>query len=206
MNRKFQYCPDVNREGGYSYTFQELEALLKFKCLHQIDFETPTDRQDVQERGLDQWKNNGVRTQSQELGIRFYNEIGSSYLPSVSVRWINDTLGYGLFAEENLNVGNYVGEYTGIVRKYDRRNSNDYSYEYPILDDEGRGFVIDATSGYLTRFINHSFKPNLKPVYAFYDGFYHLIFLAISPIEIGTQLSYNYGYTYWYMRGQPEDL
>lgn len=196
--KKFNCYPD-----GGAFTIPELEQHLHFKCLQKIDFETDADRQNIQKRGLFQLKNNGVSQQAQKLGVQFFDEIENSFLPNISVRYINERLGYGVFAEENLMIESYVGEYTGIVRKFDRRNSNDYSYGYPILDDNGRSFIIDATAGYLTRFINHSFTPNLKPVYAFYDGFYHLIFLALQNIKKGMQLSYNYGYSYWYTRGHP---
>jgi SET domain-containing protein len=66
--------------------------------------------------------------------------------------------------------------------------------------------VIDATKGNLTRFINHSIHPNLKPIHVFYEGFYHLIFLALRRIEKGTQLSYDYGKNYWYIREKPVEL
>lgn len=118
----------------------------------------------------------------------------------------NDDVGYGLYAEQAIEKDSYLGEYTGIVRKNDRRYLeplNNYCYEYPIQDEIGRNYVIDATSGNATRFINHSSSPNLKPVYAFIDGFYHLIFLALDRIERGTQLSYDYGTNYWYLRNPP---
>ena len=199
--RQFLCYPDAK-----AYTIPELESRLQFKCLKQIAFESDLERQEILRRGMEQWKNQGVREHSLIMGAKYFNEIEGSYLPNVSIRWINENLGYGLFAEEQLEAESYIGEYTGIVRKYDRRNANHYTYEYPVLDDTGKSYVIDATSGYLTRFINHSFSPNLKPVYAFYQGFYHVIFISMHTIEKGTQLSFNYGYNYWYTRGQPEKL
>jgi len=59
------------------------------------------------------------------------------------------------------------------VRENNRRYFeplNNYCYEYPVPDSIGRSFVIDATQGNLTRFINHSYEPNLKPKYAFLKG------------------------------------
>jgi SET domain-containing protein len=63
--------------------------------------------------------------------------------------------------------------------------------------------VIDATQGNLTRFINHSRDPNLQPIHVFYDGFYHLIFIALRKIQQGEELSYDYGQSYWYLRDPP---
>jgi len=202
--RTFSCYPD-----GKAYTIQELEVHLKFTYLPHLTFETQTDRQDIKERGIAKWKNNLVSIESQELGTKFIKKINDAYIPDVSIRWMNDSLGYGLFAEENLDAWRYVGEYTGIVRKNNRRYLeplNNYCYEYPVQDHIGRSFVIDATQGNLTRFINHSFKPNLMPIHVFYEGFYHLIFLSLRPIEKGEQLCYNYGHTYWYTREKPIEI
>ena len=174
-----------------------------------LSFESSEAKKDIRSRGLAKLKSNEVSLKSQQLGKKFSEQIESGYLPKVSVRWIHDQVGYGLFAEENLAKGAYAGEYTGIVRENNRRYFeplNNYCYEYPVPDDIGRSFVIDATQGNLTRFINHSFTPNLQPIHVFYDGFYHLIFLTLQKIKKGQQLSYNYGQSYWYVRGSPVNL
>ncbi len=202
MNRAFPCFPD-----GKTYSIPELESRLSFKYVSLNSFESPEEQQEIRERGLKKWKEGGVSVESQELGIRFMQEIEAAYIPDVSIRYLDESLGHGLFLEETIEAGSYVGEYTGIVRKNDLRRYfapiNNYCYEYPVADDLGKSHVIDATSGSLTRFINHSFDPNLRPVHVFYEGFYHLIFLAIRRIEKGTQLCYNYGQNYWYIRRPP---
>lgn len=194
---------------GKIYSIQELETHLNFKYLPQIAFETPADQQDILERGVLKLKNNEVNAEALELGTKFHRKIESAYIPQVSIRWMGASVGYGLFAEEDIEAGTYVGEYTGIVRKNDRRYLeplNNYCYEYPVPDYIGRSFVIDATQGNLTRFINHSSSPNLQPMHVFYEGLYHLIFIARRQIEKGTQLSYNYGQNYWYLRQKPIEI
>ncbi len=191
------------------YTIEELEAELKFTYVAQIAFETPEDKEEIRERGMQKWKKGDVSVEAQELGQKFKEKIEAAYIPKVSVRWVSEAVGYGLFAEEDIETGSYVGEYTGIVRKNDRRYIeplNNYCYEYPVPDYIGRSFVIDATQGCLTRFINHSSKPNLKPIHVFCDGFYHLIFLAIEDVKKGSPLAFNYGKNYWYVREPPVDL
>lgn len=189
---------DVN-----DFSIQELEKRLKFKYLPQIAFETPTAQQEIRMKGLEKEH----ADEAIVLGNRFIQKIEKGYTPHVSIRWINGYTGYGLFAEEDLSKGSYAGEYTGLVRKNDRRYFepvNHYCYEYPVPDEIGRSFVIDATQGNFTRFMNHSFSPNLKPIHVFYDGFYHLIFLALRSIKKGDQLTYNYGQSYWYTRDPPQ--
>ncbi len=201
MEKEILFFPN-----GKLYTIQELEKKLNFRFFPHIGFETLAEKKEVQERGLDKLKNKGVSQESLELGDKFRGKIEAAYIPSVSIRRLEGSLGHGLFVEELLEGGSYVGEYTGIVRKNDRRYFeplNDYCYEYPVPDYIGRSFVIDATQGNLTRFINHSFHPNLQPVHVFYEGFYHLVFLALQRIEGGTQLCYNYGHSYWHVRNPP---
>ena len=189
--------------------FMETLKPPQYTHLSHINFESQEDRDMIYRLGMEQWNNNEVLPETEKLGKQFIQQIESAYMPQVSVRWINDKIEYSLFAEEDLAEGSYVGEYTGIVRRNDRRYFeplNNYCYTYPVRDEIGRNFVIDATQGNLTRFINHSFTPNLQPVHVFHEGFYHLIFLAIRKIQKGAQLSYNYGQSYWQLRETPERI
>lgn len=204
LKRKTLLYPD-----GNSYSIRELEEQLNFKYLIKNSFETREDESTVRTKGMQKFNNGEVTTEAIDLGKRFIHKIQNGHLPIVSIRFINDEVGYGLFAEEEILENSFIGEYTGIVRENNRRYLeplNNYCYEYPIPDSIGRSYVIDATHGNLTRFINHSFQPNLRPAYAFLDGFYHCIFIALRPIAKGTQLSYNYGQTYWYIRTSPEEI
>jgi len=190
---------------GEVLSIPELEQKLQFTFLPHIAFESPQEEKLVREKGL----THPVSPQAKELGTQYISQIQASYLPPVSIRFLSPAIGYGLFAEEAIAAGAYVGEYTGIVRQNDRTHFeplNNYCYEYPIPDEIGRSYVIDATKGHLTRFINHSFTPNLKPIHVFYDGYFHLIFLTLVPIEKGTQLTFNYGRNYWNLREPPAAL
>ena len=166
---------------GIVYSIEELEKRIPFKYVPHLLFE---DAKDVLARGQAKISKQSSGPQALELGLKYIEKINAAYIPHVSIRWINERIGYGLFAEEEMSEGSYVGEYTGIVRRNDRRYFeplNNYYYEYPVDDEIGRSFVIDATQGNLTRFINHSSKPNLQPTYAFYDGYYHLILYLTPP-------------------------
>lgn len=194
---------------GELCAISELEKQLGFSYLSQIDFETVEDRQEIRARGLALLAEQGVEKKSIELGQQFSLSIKNALIPFVSIRWLGDPLGWGLFAEEEIGEGSFVGEYTGIVRQNNRRYFapiNHYCYRYPVLDEIGRDFVIDATQGNVTRFINHSSVPNLQPVHVFDEGFYHLIFLSLRPIQRGEQFCYDYGRNYWSVRDRPISL
>ncbi len=194
---------------GEKLSIQLLEKRFRFKYLTGIAFENEVCRQEILKRGLEELKNKRIGKKALLFGRKYQLKIESHFFPKVKIKWINKQAGYGLYAAENLKTGSFFGEYTGIVRRNDRRYLeplNNYCYEYPIPDSIGRSHVIDASNGNHARFINHSLCPNLKPHHVFIDGFFHLIFLTLREIKIGEQLTYNYGPTYWYIRPKPLEI
>jgi SET domain-containing protein len=135
------------------------------------------------------------------LGTFFAKEIQSGAHPPVEVRWIDERIGYGVFAGSSLAKGAYVGEYTGVVRKRKKNDENGYCFQYNIGDDWNSPFIIDAKErGNYTRFINHDAQGNLEPVAVYLDGMMHIILIALRPIKKGEQLCYDYGDDYWTYR------
>ncbi len=188
---------------------RELENQFQFRYLAHNDFESGEERLRVLDLGLAKWRKGGVSGEAVELGRRFAKEIDGAVLAPMTICWISEAVGHGAFAGADLAEGAWIGEYTGVVRENDRRYlepMNHYCYEYPVPDAIGRSFVIDATQGNLTRFINHSREPNIQPKYAFKEGMYHCIFLALGPIAKEEQLTFDYGQSYWYMREPPQRL
>lgn len=137
------------------------------------------------------------------LAARYHEEITRGYTPRLEIRYINDLFGYGVFAAEPLEEGDYIGEYTGLVRKRTPRidRANDYTFEYAIGEWGRNPFIIDASrSGNITRFINHGDEPNLESLSVYANGLMHIILLATKDIEVGEQLSYHYGDIFWKKR------
>ncbi|NGX40089.1 MAG: hypothetical protein KR126chlam1_01429 [Chlamydiae bacterium] len=197
------------REGGEKHhlTTAQLEDKLGFTCLSELSFQSPDLKTHLLQEGKKRAETKEIDPLHLELGDKWQNQIEEGTLPSVSIRWIDQQVEYGLFAEETLEVGTFAGEYVGLVRKNnDHLSLSNYLYAYPICDEIGRNYVIDAAAGSLIRFINHSYKPNLAPHYAFVDGLYHMILLVIAPIKKGEQLTYNYGKNYWYVRSPPKEF
>jgi hypothetical protein len=179
----------------------------EFEYLDCLVFETELDEKEIREKISVQLKNGEIDKESIEWGKKFENEIKEHHLANVSLRLISNEVGHGIFAEEVISEKAFVGEYVGVVRKNDFRRyvepTNDYLYQYPVLSEDGMHFVIDATKGNLTRFINHSYTPNLDKKFILYQGIYHVIFLSNRIIEKGEQLTINYGKNYWYTREAP---
>jgi len=128
------------------------------------------------------------------LGTYFRKEILSHHLPEVSVRWIDERMGWGVFAERNFKAMEFIAEYTGVVRKRKRSDrTNAYCFEY--FPDP---YVIDAQDqGGLARYINHSETANLVSAPAWIDGVLHIILYTKHPVLKNSQLCYDYGPDYW---------
>lgn len=177
--------------------------------MQSLSFRSKEEKLEIQKLGLEQLENGIVSEEALLLGNKYKDIIESHDLPKMSIRLINENVGNGVFAEEPLEKGSYIGEYTGVVRENTRIYFvplNNYLMEYPALDELGRNLVVDAENGNSCRFINHSTEPNLKAHYAFIDGFYHILLFALRKIEIGEQLTHDYGANYWVLRSAPEKL
>ena len=117
-----------------------------------------------------------------------------------SIRWINSDMGYGLFTEEDIKKNTSIGEYVGVVRQLYRYKGqqNPYCFHYPTKFWSFNYFVIDAErQGNLTRFLNHSDNPNLKPICVVDNKILRLFFITNTDIKKGSQLFFDYGKDFW---------
>lgn len=148
-------------------------------------------------------KSTALGEENRTLGMQYQEQISSGYVADVTIRWINETIGYGLFANEEMAKGTYIGEYTGQVRRMSRvrPDYNAYCFHYPTRLWSWNYFVIDAQhEGNELRFINHSPQPNLQPVCLFDRGLLHLAFITNDEVKAGEQLTFDYGPDYWVHR------
>ena len=170
-------------------------------------FEKEDERAALHSEALSHLQKGMIPKERIALGAQFEKEINEGLIASSAVHFIDEAVGFGLFATGPLPKGAFVGEYVGRVRQNNRHGEmNNYLYSYPQVDNIGRNYVIDAKEGNLIRFVNHSERPNLISKYAFLDGFYHLILITLKEIHIDEQFTYNYGKKYWIVRESPKPL
>ncbi len=134
------------------------------------------------------------------MGIYFDKEIQKGIHPPVSIRYIDDELGYGVFAEQRIPPCAFAGEYTGVVQERKKKHLKDkyYCLRYTVWEMGSRNFVLDAEKmGNFTRFINHSAQPNLGVQSVYWRGLPRMIFIALKEIQPGTQLTFDYGSFFW---------
>lgn len=122
--------------------------------------------------------------------------------PNLEIKWSSEEIGYGVFTKTPIAKGKLIGEYLGIVRHrrwWMRQTDDSYAFQYPTASR--RSIYIDAEcAGNITRFINHSGKPNLETMALFAGEMLHIALISIRPIDAGEQLSYDYGESYWKSR------
>ena len=134
------------------------------------------------------------------LGIFFAKELAQGFVNDVHIRWIDETIGYGVFASRRYNRGEYIGEYTGIVKKtgFFSENLNEFCFHYPTDNLFIHVHTIDPKyKGNEMRFMNHSNKPNCEAFVCYFDSLLHVCIRTIQTVEKGTELTFDYGKDWW---------
>jgi hypothetical protein len=141
--------------------------------------------------------------ENRELGEKYRKEITDGYVVDSTIKWIDPEMGYGLFTNQDLPEGAYVGEYTGEVKPLFRAqlNYNAYSFHYPTRFWSLNYFIIDGMKqGNELRFLNHNDEPNLTPICIMDRCLLHMSFVTNQAISAGSELTFNYGVDYWRRR------
>jgi uncharacterized protein len=110
--------------------------------------------------------------------------------PNTEIRYINDIMGYGVFATKFIPAGTI----TWALDKLDREfNKKDFESMDPIYQDILETYTYRNNLGNLIlcwdngRFVNHSFNSNcLTTAYDFE--------IAVRDIQVGEELTDDYGY------------
>lgn len=137
------------------------------------------------------------------LGSLLHKSLINGKVADVAIKWIDDVMGYGLFAKNFIAKESFIGEYTGIVRKIGcfRPKTNQYCMQIPTRFWSFRRFLIDAeTAGNELRFANHSSEPSIRPFCLIDKSLVHVGFFAMRDINPGEELTFNYGRDYWKRR------
>jgi len=175
---------------------EQIFTKLGIRYLDEIRFE----KAKVQKKTLDAWRRNKDPSKKW-FSACFEKELKNKEHPKISLRYVDNRLQYGVFAEEDIGTHRFIGEYTGVIkRKTLKMIRNYYCVAYPVGFDSFYQYVIDAKEeGNFTRFLNHSKSPNVEMKSAlFEDGLIHMIFIAKGLIRKGEPLTLNYGKKFWF--------
>jgi hypothetical protein len=148
---------------------------------------------------------------SKDLDIKYSDlvrDIRAHKMVDMYVKFVNDTVGFGLFANTDIKAGEFIGEYTGdLVEELD---DGSYAWNYPSKEfykDELNipNLSMDAKyAGNGIRFSNHSENHNASTHYVFVDGILRVIYVALKDIKKDEEILSNYGEEYWKNRPKVE--
>ncbi len=179
---------------------ERFEALFQVDYLPKLTFADWKTEQEIKKKCAKAQSKDKISSLAFWLGHYHTRELMQAFSPPLSIRWIDQKIGYGLFAESPLKPWSFIGEYAGLLRKRSRLfpDINDYCFMYP-KEWLGWGlYTIDSKDrGNYTRFINHSDEPNCEAIAVFYEGIFRIVLRTIKEIVAGEQLTYDYGDIYW---------
>lgn len=189
-------------------TVSQFEALTGAAFIPELDFSGFPVLQDIVERTKKIHRKGELTREQMWLGEYYRKEIRSDFFPDVSIRWIDDRVGWGVFSARPFKNMEFIAEYSGKVGRRERSDKkNAYCFEYVIAPHMPTPYTIDAQDqAGIGRLINHSSRPNLRSVLVTLDWISHVLLVADGPIPKGVQLLYDYGPDYWSSRGKPAPL
>lgn len=182
------------------YSAAEFKEITGVTYLTHLEFENLTTFRRIQRQSRFALGNPDISPSIKWLGTFFDKELMYGFVNDVVIRWIDDAIGYGVFAGRNFSPGEYIGEYTGIVKKshFFAQNINEYCFHYPVDNYFINVHTIDAKyKGNETRFMNHHNQPNCEAFGCFHDHLMHICIRTAQNIEKGTELTYDYGKDWW---------
>lgn len=190
---------------GYT---EELEKKFSIKYIDSVEFLNERILKRVVARCQRKLRRGKYATLNHWTSALYESDLLAQKQIDFAIRMVNPLIGNGVFTKKAIPRGAFVGEYAGVVRRRKRffDRNNDYVFGY-VIGPQDTPFVIDAKDkGNFTRFINHSFAPNLISKWIISNNRAHIIFVAKRNIDKDEQLTYDYGPYYWRRRSYPQPL
>ncbi len=187
----------------------DFEKRLRVRYLSSLDYVDMHVERRLQKRYERSLSKGWITSRQKWMGHYYASGLAGKIPLDLTIAWIGPKVGYGVFTNRALPAKSYIGEYTGILRRrlFFCRRENLYCFDYTIGEGRSSSHVIDAEkAGNHTRFINHSFNPNVGLVSVDYERKVHVLLYAQKQIPAGAQLCYDYGDEYWRKRPPPVSL
>jgi hypothetical protein len=185
------------------YGTEEFERVAGHIVLPGLEFENEKTFREIQKKCMQASRDGLIDQDRKWLGALYVEQVRSHYMANVSIRWIDEILKHGLFAEEEIHTQDFIGEYAGVVKRRKRFDwkKNDYRFVYPTSFLYFAKHVIDGNDkGNEIRYANHSDDPNCEALSVFCDDLFHIILRAVRDISAHSQITYNYRDGYWKSR------
>ncbi len=197
--RSIKYLPPGEKKCR-EYSHEEFEAMTTIKYLHHLEFDSKETCERLKKLCSDGVAKGTIKKRAEWLGLRYRREVLWGEVADVVIQWVNDRMGFGLFANDDIKRLDYIGEYVGVVRPctYFFANVNTYCFRYPLYRIGYYIYTIDAQDRCNeTSFINHSNFPNSESIVTINNDLLHVGIRASRDIVKGEQITYDYGNNMW---------
>ena len=192
-----------------AYSIERFEELFQLTYLRQLQFADWETEQWLLKKCARAHKKGKIGQLALWLGRYHARDLASAQIPDVAIQWLHEKIGYGLITNQPMKKWQFIGEYTGLLRRRNLffPNINDYCFMYPREWWGTRAYTIDSQDcGNYTRFINHcDTEPNCESVSVYHNGVFHIVFRTIREVKAGEQLTDDYGDVYWKRRKKLEE-
>lgn len=188
-------------------TKKEIKQFFKHQGLRYLE-KTRIDWKPLLSKELDKSPYYKVNKAEFEALSRKYGDfIENGRMAPLYIKKINDTIGYGVFAAEDIKKDEFIGEYTGVVQiadilsdANDELDGYETDYTWYYLDEIVGGPDLEINGrleGNEMRFINHGQKSNVDVEHTLHQGLWIIFFKAKRDIKKDEQLLIHYGEKYW---------
>lgn len=134
--------------------------------------------------------------------------LDSSYRAPTYLKWVNDDVGYGVFASEDIVADKFVTTYTGkLFSDSDASEGTTWTWSYPISGTiKGKKYALSGKDcGNIGRFFNDARSDsgnNLLSVmiYSEKEKNYNIVYYASKNVMKDQELCVSYGAAYWATR------
>ena len=186
-----------------SLTLDYFKKIFNVDYLFDLHFESVSSLKRIEKQCKRALNNGFIDHECQWLGSYYRSQINNCSVHPVYIRWIDETLGYGLFAAKKIKAGSFIGQYTGFVRRrrFFKASINDYCFSYPTSCLHWIKHSVDALQlGNEMRFANHSDQPNSESTAVWTAPILRVAIRALQDIPKDQQITYNYDESYWNCR------
>ncbi len=143
----------------------------------------------------------------QDLSQKYQEDIEKGNLAPLYIKKIDERLGFGVFAADEIKKNDFIGEYTGVIRIPGKDAGgemeaggyeSDFSWYYLDKVEGGPELEINGRfEGNEMRFVNHGDNFNVDVEHTIHDGHWIIFFKAARDIQKDEQLLISYGDDYW---------
>ncbi len=193
------YMP-INSDTVQEIPAKQFDDLTNTRYIYHLAFDSKETYQTIKKLCKEAIEKKERDKGAEWLGLRYRKEVLDGYVNDVFIKWIDNRFGFGLFANKRMEVGEFIGEYVGLIRPVTHlfANVNPYCFRYPLYNIGYRVYTIDAQDMFNeTSFTNHSNDPNCESVVTMNNSLLHMCLVTKKTVEEGEQLTYDYGNNLW---------